>query len=114
MMKKTLIASALLAASTGALAEISGNVALSSDYVFRGISQTDNQMAISGGFDYSPRKLVFMLAPGRPMSILTSLWRRDTTRRSSWICTAVMPVKWLAASAMTWALIMYVPGCQYG
>jgi uncharacterized protein (TIGR02001 family) len=53
MMKKTLIASALLAASTGALAEISGNVAMSTDYVWRGVSQTDNQMAISGGFDYS-------------------------------------------------------------
>jgi len=53
MMKKTLIASALLAASTGALAEISGNVALTSDYVFRGISQTDNQMAIQGGLDYA-------------------------------------------------------------
>jgi len=54
MMKKTLLATALLAAtSTAALAEISGNVAMSSDYVWRGISQTDNQMAISGGFDYA-------------------------------------------------------------
>jgi uncharacterized protein (TIGR02001 family) len=54
MMKKTLIATTVLAAtSTAAMAEISGNVALSSDYVWRGISQTDNQMAISGGFDYA-------------------------------------------------------------
>lgn len=53
-MKKTLIASALLAmTSTAALAEITGNVAMSSDYVWRGISQTDNQFAISGGLDYS-------------------------------------------------------------
>jgi uncharacterized protein (TIGR02001 family) len=54
MMKKTLLATALLATtSTAALAEISGNVALTTDYVFRGISQTDNDPAIQGGFDYS-------------------------------------------------------------
>ncbi len=54
MMKKTLLATALMAAtSTAALAEITGNVAMSSDYVWRGFSQTDNQMAISGGLDYS-------------------------------------------------------------
>ena len=52
MMKKTLIATAMLAATATAQAEISGNVALASDYVFRGISQTDNQMAVQGGFDY--------------------------------------------------------------
>jgi uncharacterized protein (TIGR02001 family) len=53
MMKKTLIASAVLAAtSTAALAEISGNVSLLSDYAFRGVSQTDEQIAIQGGFDY--------------------------------------------------------------
>jgi uncharacterized protein (TIGR02001 family) len=52
MFKKTLIASALLAGSSAAVAEISGNVTLASDYVFRGVSQTDNQIAIQGGFDY--------------------------------------------------------------
>lgn len=52
MFKKTLIASALLATSSAAMAEISGNVALTSDYVFRGVSQTDSQLAIQGGFDY--------------------------------------------------------------
>jgi len=52
-MTKTLIASALLAGSSAALAEISGNVALTTDYVFRGVSQTDNQFALQGGFDYA-------------------------------------------------------------
>ena len=47
----SLIGGILLA--TGAQAEITGNVALSSDYMFRGVSQTDNTPAISGGFDYS-------------------------------------------------------------
>lgn len=54
MMKKTLIAAAVLAStSTAALAEISGNVSMASDYVFRGISQTGNQIAIQGGLDYA-------------------------------------------------------------
>lgn len=51
-MKKTLIATAMLAATATAQAEISANVSMASDYVFRGISQTDNQMALQGGFDY--------------------------------------------------------------
>jgi len=33
--------------------EIEANVALSTDYIFRGFSQTGNDPAISGGFDYS-------------------------------------------------------------
>jgi uncharacterized protein (TIGR02001 family) len=32
---------------------ISANVGLSSDYTFRGISQTDENVAIQGGFDYT-------------------------------------------------------------
>lgn len=47
----SLIGGILLA--TGAQAEITGNVALSSDYMFRGVSQTDSTPSISGGFDYS-------------------------------------------------------------
>ena len=33
--------------------EFSANVALTSEYIFRGISQTDGTPAIQGGFDYS-------------------------------------------------------------
>jgi uncharacterized protein (TIGR02001 family) len=44
---------ATLVAGTGAQAEFSANVAITSDYMFRGISQNDNDMAIQGGFDYS-------------------------------------------------------------
>lgn len=50
---KTLVAGAVLAATGTAHAEITGNVSLASDYVWRGFSQTDNQMAISGGLDYA-------------------------------------------------------------
>ncbi len=49
------ITAALLAAVSAAHAEtdISGNVALTSDYKFRGISQSDGSPAIQGGFDVS-------------------------------------------------------------
>lgn len=61
-MKKTLIASALLAAfaapvfaADAAPAEhtFTGNVGLTSNYIFRGISQSQHKPAIQGGFDYS-------------------------------------------------------------
>jgi len=56
MIKKTLIATALLASTSPVLAEIpdvSANVTLATDYIFRGVSQTDNQFAIQGGFDWA-------------------------------------------------------------
>lgn len=54
-MKKThisLLAGGLLASSM-AMAEFSANMALTSDYVFRGFSQTEGEAAIQGGIDYS-------------------------------------------------------------
>ena len=50
------VALAVLATAAGAAyaeGEWSGNVALSSDYVWRGVSQSNEDMAISGGFDYA-------------------------------------------------------------
>lgn len=44
---------ALMGVSALAQAEFSANVALTSNYVFRGYTQNDNEMAIQGGFDYS-------------------------------------------------------------
>ena len=44
---------ALLASAIAGAYEFSGNVAYSSDYRFRGISQGDRSQAISGGFDIS-------------------------------------------------------------
>ena len=60
MLKKTLLSAAAVAVFAGgasvASAEesysISGNVALTSDYRFRGISQSDEDIAIQGGFDF--------------------------------------------------------------
>lgn len=58
LFKLAAAATALLAgvgASSAASAEgeFSGNVTIASDYVFRGISQTEGEPAIQGGFDYT-------------------------------------------------------------
>ena len=60
MFNKTLLPARLAAAlfagavsTAQAAPEISGNVALTSDYKFRGISQSDESPAIQGGFDIS-------------------------------------------------------------
>ncbi|MBT8438986.1 MAG: TorF family putative porin [Gammaproteobacteria bacterium] len=49
---KTLIAGVLLACATHAHAEFSASVMLATDYIFRGISNTDGDPAIQGSFDY--------------------------------------------------------------
>ena len=54
-MNKLLVGAALLAAMSGTAnaGEISGNIALTSDYIFRGVSLADNGPAVQGGFDYA-------------------------------------------------------------
>lgn len=46
-----IIGSGLAIVSITATAEVSGNVTLATDYAFRGISQTNENPAIQGGFD---------------------------------------------------------------
>lgn len=54
MMTKSVIAAAVLAAtSTAAMAEVTVNVGATSNYLFRGISASADQAAVSGGIDYS-------------------------------------------------------------
>ena len=63
-MRKTLIATALLSAlgaASGAIAAdapasphtVTGNMSFASQYIYRGIAQTDGAAALQGGFDYS-------------------------------------------------------------
>ncbi len=49
--KTTAIAGLLVASGAASALELSGNVALTTDYVWRGISLSDNAPAIQGGFD---------------------------------------------------------------
>ena len=52
-MKKVLLAILALAGFTLAHAEVTGNLGLTSDYRFRGISQSQNAPAVQGGVDYA-------------------------------------------------------------
>jgi len=50
---KSLLATALLAGAGVAQAELSANLGVQSNYYFRGITQTDDKAAVSGGIDYA-------------------------------------------------------------
>lgn len=52
-MKKLLLVLFAMAGITSAHAQVTGNLGLTSDYRFRGISQTQNAPAVQGGIDYS-------------------------------------------------------------
>ncbi len=52
LMTSVAVGVVLVSAGTEAQAGFSGNVALTSDYIFRGISQTNEDPAVQGGFDY--------------------------------------------------------------
>lgn len=58
--QKTVMASSLLLVSVSAMAAdklpVSGNVALTTNYVWRGVSQSAENPAIQGGFDYAHEK----------------------------------------------------------
>jgi uncharacterized protein (TIGR02001 family) len=58
-MKKLLAMLALVATASAAQAEITGNLNLTSDYRFRGISQTKNGAAVQGGLDYAHKSGVY-------------------------------------------------------
>jgi len=51
LLKTTAIAGLLVASGAASALELSGNVALTSDYIWRGVSQTDGGPAVQGGFD---------------------------------------------------------------
>lgn len=51
LLKTTAIAGLIAASGAASAVELSGNVALTTDYVWRGISQTEGAPAVQGGFD---------------------------------------------------------------
>jgi uncharacterized protein (TIGR02001 family) len=53
LMGAAMLAGATITGAGAANAEVSGSVSFTTDYVFRGISQTDNGPAIQGSFDYT-------------------------------------------------------------
>ena len=86
-MNKRILATAVLAAlpllATGSAFAaddnpIAANVSLVSDYAYRGISQTDEKMALQGGFDYAHASGLYVGAWGSNVS-----WLRDVETSSS-------------------------------
>ncbi|MDH5823293.1 TorF family putative porin [Luteimonas sp. RD2P54] len=66
----SLLAFGLLAAG-GAHAEVSGSVTLTSDYLFRGLSQTNEEPALQGGIDYTHQSGFYAGAWGSSISWLS-------------------------------------------
>ena len=63
-MKKLFLCFSLMGALTlPAFASVSANVGFATDYIWRGMTQTGDEPAISGGFDYASM-LVSMLVYG--------------------------------------------------
>ncbi|HZM43637.1 MAG TPA: TorF family putative porin [Burkholderiales bacterium] len=81
MLKKTVVAGAVAAALGSGLAQaaepagphtFTGNVGFYSQYIFRGLTQTDRDPAIQGGFDYSHSSGFYLGTWGSNIS-----WLRD-------------------------------------
>jgi len=51
LLKTTAVAGLLAATGAASAVEVTGNVALTTDYIWRGLSQADNGPAVQGGFD---------------------------------------------------------------
>lgn len=62
-----------MAAASGAQAGTTGSLALTSDYVFRGVSQTDGKPALQGGIEYAAEGGFYAGAWGSNISWLSDL-----------------------------------------
>jgi uncharacterized protein (TIGR02001 family) len=86
MFKKALIAAAVAATLAPCIATaaessphtLTGNVGFFSQYIFRGLTQTDKEPAVQGGFDYSHSSGIYLGTWGSNVSVL-----RDTGLYSS-------------------------------
>lgn len=57
--KKSVLAAALLTVGAAAQAEVSANIGVTSNYIWRGVTQTADKAAISGGLDFSTESGVY-------------------------------------------------------
>ena len=68
----TLLSLGLVAAG-GAQAQVSGSLSLTSDYLFRGVSQTNEEPALQGGIEYAHESGFYVGAWGSNVSWLSDL-----------------------------------------
>jgi uncharacterized protein (TIGR02001 family) len=59
-MKKLFLALMMMAGISVAQAQVTGNLGLTSDYRFRGVSQTQNAPAVQGGIDYNHKSGLYV------------------------------------------------------
>jgi uncharacterized protein (TIGR02001 family) len=75
-MKKILLAFMIVSGVGVAQAQVTGNIGVTSDYRFRGISQTQKSAALQGGIDYADKSGVYV---GNWNSNVSSLMYTDST-----------------------------------
>ncbi len=75
-MKKILLALMIVSGVGVAQAQVSGNIGATSDYRFRGISQTQKSAALHGGIDFADKSGVYV---GNWNSNVSSLMYTDST-----------------------------------
>ena len=75
-MKKFLLALMIVSGMGVAQAQVTGNIGATSDYRFRGISQTQKSAALQGGIDYADKSGVYV---GNWNSNVSSLMYTDST-----------------------------------
>ena len=75
-MKKLVLAVLMLVGFGVAQAQVTGNIGVTSDYRFRGISQTQKSAALQGGIDYADKSGVYV---GNWNSNVSSLMYTDST-----------------------------------
>ena len=100
------------------------NVALVTNYLYRGISQTGGKPAIQGGFDYAHSSGFYAGVWGSNISWIGDLVPTGTAGATvpawNWIPTSVSRTVSPQTSAMTWVscattiLATMLPGCDQG
>ena len=73
---KSILATALLAGAGVAQAELSANIGVASNYYFRGITQTDDGAAVSGGIDYNHESGFYVGTWMSNIDFTSAFWRR--------------------------------------
>jgi uncharacterized protein (TIGR02001 family) len=76
-LKTAIFAATMMSGATAMAAEVSGNVAIGSDYFFRGIDQSGGE-ALSGGLDVAFESGLYTSVPGLRLSTLAVVvWSLD-------------------------------------
>ena len=116
-MRKWIGVAAIAGATVGAPtrhAETTANIALVSDYVFRGVSLSDNGPAIQGGFDWSSEMLyagawASSLSEDMEIDLYAGLTRRlvllSGISARSRISIRARTMIWRSTTTLSWCLL---------